>query len=214
MGEKSKKKRVSARGELMRVLNITEDELRANAAGYLTDLQRATLMDTLQHRTRTTGILGRVFASLGVVFLLLGGVLYTTSIVPVVPIVFALLGVIYTILGSAFIGTEALQRGRLRRDIADNAPRTVEGIAVVNINDRQRTGVLEIGGLRLHASPDVLRRVRHMEPYVAHYLPETHTLISLDQIDTEPSGADHPADHLSDEHIEETPRGRRGTGQR
>ena len=37
--------------------------------------------------------------------------------------------------------------------------------------------------MKLHAPPDVLRRVKHLDPYVIHYLPDSKVILSMEQIE-------------------------------
>ena len=39
--------------------------------------------------------------------------------------------------------------------------------------------------MKLNASQDVLRRIKHLDAYVIHYLPNTKTILSMEHIDND-----------------------------
>ena len=90
----------------------------------------------------------------------------------------------FFILLAAFFGiVGVLQQQRVKEELVKNRFETTQGIAVVNVTEHQSH--LEINGLKLNASPDVLRRVRHLDPYVIHYLPESKVILSMEHIPDE-----------------------------
>ena len=58
-------------------------------------------------------------------------------------------------------------------------------IAVVTLDNTYNRGKLEINGMELKANPDILRRIRHLEPYIVHYLEDSKIVLSMAHLDDE-----------------------------
>ncbi len=179
MSEPKKKKLTGQQAELMRALDITPEDIDANDAGYISDHQRATVVRRQWYRWWPFLIPTAIFAVMPIIFM----VIAATEAEAMLPMVFTSLG--FWIAAAGFGGAIWWQWLQLQKDLRKNEVHTVQGIAVVNVNRTSNSSIshLEIGGLKLKASPDVLLRVRHLDPYVVHYLPESKVILSMQHID-------------------------------
>lgn len=175
MSEK-KKKLTGKQGELMRALDITPDDLEANDAGYITDNQRETVVKRQRYERMPFFALWIVFSLMPLFFLGIGLATGSDDMQ-----VLLILSAFFFAIGQAMGGVNVWLQSRLNNELGENNVKTVQGIAVVNIGDS--TSVLEIGGMKLKASADVLRRVEHLEPYVVHYLPNSKVVLSMQPVD-------------------------------
>jgi hypothetical protein len=91
-------------------------------------------------------------------------------------------GALISIVLGAFL---AYKWWTVRNELETSDVQTVQGIAVVSLDNTQNRGKLEINGMELKASPDVLRRIRHLEPYIVHYLPDSKIVLSMAHLDDE-----------------------------
>lgn len=174
MSEK-KKKFGGHHGELMRVLEITPDDIEANDAGYISQHQREMIVqrESIQRRQY---FVGAIVVAAVAVFLMGLSIPEPEDI----RLLFSLAGLLFVV--SAALGVVGFgKQKQLERELGNNDIATLQGIAVVNISDT--TSVLEINGEQLKASPDILRRIKHLEPYVVHYLPKSKAILSMQPLD-------------------------------
>lgn len=175
--ENKKKKLTGQQGELMRALDISVDDLIANDDGYISDAQRESVPKRQSYQWLQYKILVGAFSSIALIFPIL--VFLLDDIEPAI----LLLSLFFISLATFFGSVGIYQYRRLKKDLEANTFPTVQGIAVVNIGESE--SYLEINGMKLNASPDVLRRVRHLEPYIIHYLPNSKVILSMEHIDDE-----------------------------
>ena len=170
MSEK-KKKYGGQHGELMRVLDITPEDIAANDAGYISEHQREVVNQREGHQRRQYILAGIVMALIAVVFM--GVSLIDPDDVQVWILLSSLMLSLSLFLG----GFGFVMRQQLQNELNKGKVATVQGIAVVVLEEDKQH--LEINGQKLKANPDVLRRVKHLDPYVIHYLPNSKTILSM-----------------------------------
>jgi len=203
MSEPKKKKFGGQQAELMRALDITPEDLEANDAGIITENQRETIVRRQMYRWWPFLIPAGIFLFMPLIYLVIA-VAEPETVLPMLLTALGFLG------GAAgFGGAVWWQWQQLQRDLAKGEVRTVQGIAVVNVNQARNTynSYLEIGDLKLKASPKVLLRVRHLDPYIVNYLPESKVILSMQHIDEDQNirqgeAESRLADVVSDENID------------
>ncbi|MGB7340699.1 MAG: hypothetical protein WBC91_17505, partial [Phototrophicaceae bacterium] len=178
--EHKKKKLTGQQGELMRVLDITHDDLHANDNGTITPAQQASVLKRQGYQLKTPTIFATVFAMLGILMTL--GIFFEQRAEGDVSVI----GVIAVL--SFFLAAAAIpalfafwKRQSLKNELASNQVATTQGIAVVSIGEN--TSMLEMNGMKLNAPVAVLRRIKHLDRYVVHYLPKTNVILSMEHID-------------------------------
>ncbi|GAB5492572.1 MAG: hypothetical protein Phog2KO_27870 [Phototrophicaceae bacterium] len=168
-----KKKITGQQGELMRALEISVDDLIANHEGYITEAQRVSLPKRQGYLWRPYRVTCGGCAFLGLIF----PIMFLGSIMPFVIIIFSL----FSFAIAAFFGYSGLHQYSLMLiELTSNNFKTIQGIVVVYIG--ANGGYLEINGLKFNASHDVLHRIRHLEPYIIHYLSKTKIILSMEHI--------------------------------
>ncbi|MCA9911934.1 MAG: hypothetical protein KC496_01235 [Anaerolineae bacterium] len=179
MSEPKKKKLTGQQAELMRALDITPEDIEANDAGYITEHQRNTVMKRQWYRWWPFLIPTGIFTLMPMFFM----VIAATEAEAVLPLVLTSIG--FWITAAAFGGTLWWQWLQLQKDLRKNEIHTIQGIAVVNVSRTNNSSIsyLEINGMKLKASPEVLLRVRHLDPYVVNYLPESKIILSMQHVD-------------------------------
>lgn len=173
MAEDKKKKKTGQQAELMRVLDVTPDDLMANDQGIITEAQRQTFVANQQYRWKQS-------QQVLIPFSLAALVMIVFSFLIPDGVGLSILGSIFAVLGAVAYLDIARKKGLIANELSRNQLETVQGVAVVNRTET--TSLLEINGLKLHTSPDVLNRVRHLEPYVVHYLPQSNLILSMEHI--------------------------------
>ncbi|GAB5492573.1 MAG: hypothetical protein Phog2KO_27880 [Phototrophicaceae bacterium] len=172
--EEKKKKLTGQQGELMRALEISVDDLMANDEGYITEAQRESLPKRQGYQLLPYKIMGGAFAGFALIFPVL------FMLIDDAPPEMLFMSLFFLAIASIAGGFGLYQQRRLKNDLASNEFQTVQGIAVVNIGENEAH--LEINGLKLNASPDVLRRIRHLDPYIVHYLPNSKVILSMENL--------------------------------
>ena len=182
MSEPKKKKLRGAEGELLRALQISPDDVQANDQGYITDHQRETLI-TREHKQFAPLYVPTLIGFFVFLFMLM-----LSTFAPIAPedmeaflFLTGSAGLISGVLGAFLAYNWWVVRNELKADDVQ----TVQGIAVVTLDNTHNMGKLEINGVELKASPDILRRIRHLEPYTVHYLPDSKIVLSMAHIDDE-----------------------------
>lgn len=173
--EEKKKKLTGQQGELMRALDISMDDLIANDEGYITESHRASVIKGQGYQWQQYTILSAVFTSMSVIF---AGIA-SANPDKLLPLLF--MGLFFLVVGLSAGGLRIYQQRKVKEALANNRFETVQGIAVVNVTWEESH--LEINGLKLKASPDVLRRVKHLDPYIIHYLPGSKVILSMQHIE-------------------------------
>lgn len=179
MSEPKKKKLTGQQAELMRALDIMPEDIEANDAGYITDHQRNTVMKRQWYRWWPFLIPAGIFLVLPIIYLIIG----LSEPDAALPMFLTSLGFLGGAVG--FGGVVWWQWNTLQKDLAKGEVRSVQGIAVVNVNRANNNSIsyLEINGLKLKASPNILLRVRHLDPYVVNYLPDSKVIVSMQHVD-------------------------------
>lgn len=179
MSEPKKKKLTGQQAELMRALDITPEDIEANDAGYITEHQRKTIVGRQMYRWLPFLIPAGIFLLMPPIYLFI----ILAEPEAAVPLLFTSLG--FWAAAAGFGIAVFWQWRNLQKDLARGEVRSAQGIAVVNVNHAKNTynSSLEIGDLKLKASPKVLLRVRHLEPYVVNYLPESKVIVSMQHVD-------------------------------
>ena len=196
--EEKKKKLTGQQGELMRALEISVDDLIANDEGYITEAQRTSLPKREAYQWIGQLIISSIIGSV-LLFILLPMIL--TAMREIHPA--TLSNVTFLFLVTVFIAWHGfISYNRLKNDLLANKLHTVQGIAVIN------KGRLEINGLKLNASPDVLSRVLNLAPYIVHYLPNSKVILSMEHIsDDDNIRQDERSSRLQDADISSEPLG-------
>jgi hypothetical protein len=181
--EHKKKKLTGQQGELMRALDITHDDLRANDNGVISPEQRESLVKRQNYQWKEYNVIGIAMTLFGLIvptiaFFASEGNLDRDAVIGI-----SVLVSIFMLIGVTSLGYGFLKRQQLQIDLKNNLVATTQGIAVVNISDEE--SILEINGMKLNASQDVLRRIKHLDAYVIHYLPNTKTILSMEHIDND-----------------------------
>lgn len=190
--EQKKKKLTGQQGELMRALDISAEDLLANDEGYITDEQRESVPKRQSYAFTQYKVLAGVFSSIALIFPVI------VFLADDVPAEILFISLFFLAMATFFGGVGLYQYRRLKNDLASGSFQTVQGIAVVNVGESEAN--LEINGMKLNASPDVLRRVRHLEPYIIHYLPNSKVILSMEHIDNEDNiRQDESASRLQDD---------------
>ncbi|MGJ3238580.1 MAG: hypothetical protein ACFE0Q_07740 [Anaerolineae bacterium] len=198
--ENQKKKLLSADGELMNALRITEDDLAANENGVLTPHQVATLRQGEAYNGYGSLLFGFIFGAIGVATLSVS--VYSLFNPPIAWDEFtgvSVLGLIFSAIGFIALALRRVKRRNMDADIANNRLTTMQGIAVVTAGDNDTRGYLEVNEQRFNVSKDVLKRIQHLEPYLVHYLEESKVIISMQRLYTENDNIkDEVSNRLSD----------------
>jgi hypothetical protein len=184
--EKRKKKLLSADGELMNALRITEDDLAANEKGVLTPHQVDTLRQGEAYKGYGSLVFGFIFGATGVATL--GVPVYSLLNPPIAWgefIGISVFGLIFFAIGFIVLVLRTVKRRNMDADIANNRLSTMQGVAVVTTGDNDTRGYLEVNEQRFDVSKDVLKRIQHLEPYLVHYLQESKVMISMQRLYTE-----------------------------
>ncbi|MGB7340700.1 MAG: hypothetical protein WBC91_17510 [Phototrophicaceae bacterium] len=181
--EHKKKKLTGQQGELMRALDITHDDLRANDNGVISPEQRESLVKRQNYQWKEYNVIGIAMTLFGLIvptiaFFSSEGNLDRDAVIGI-----SVLVSIFMLIGVTSLGYGFLKRQQLQTDLNNKQVATTQGIAVVNISDEE--SILEINGMKLNASQDVLRRIKHLDAYVIHYLPNTKTILSMEHIDND-----------------------------
>lgn len=166
-----------AQKELMRVMDVTWDDIHTNEQGKISNHQ----FNTRGTRVAQTGcfllFLGLIFAGTAIGVFILTNMLSTTEedmvVGTVLLIVFGLIG-LFCILGF-YLNIRAIGL-----DWRGNRVERVEGLAVVTITDDSAT--LKINDTTFLASSNVLERIKHMDQYIVYYLPRTRNVISMQHL--------------------------------
>lgn len=197
MSEVKKKKVGGQEAELMRALDMTPEDLEANDTGYITEHQRETVVRRQMYRWWPFLIPAGIFMFIPLIYLVIAAAEPEAAL----PMLFTSLG--FWAGAAGFGGAVWWQWSRLKKDLAKGEVRTVQGIAVVNVNYAKNTynSYLEIGDLKLKASPKILLRVRHLEPYIVHYLPESKVVLSMQYIDEDQNIRQEAAESRLVEHM-------------
>lgn len=182
---KAKKKLTSVSGELMEALNITPDDLAANNDGYISDHQREALSEPMAGSHGNHYAVGFLLMMIALGILVVGGGLsllfssptdgYTILIGTGI-----LLGVSIFII---FLGRR--KRYALIDELERNEFATMQGIAIVQLDDN--TSKFEINDVMFKPDRDIVLRIKHLEPYLIHYLPESKTILSMEHIPDNPN---------------------------
>lgn len=179
--ENKKKKLTGQQGELMRALDITHDDLLANDNGVISPAQKETLAKRQNYQWKQYNVVG-------IVMMLFAFIVPTIALISsegnldrdgVIGI--SLMLTIFIGIGLSSLGYGFWKRQQLNADLKNNQVTTTQGIAVVNITEN--ASILEINGMELNAPEDVLRRIKHLDAYLVHYLPNTKTILSMEHID-------------------------------
>lgn len=173
--QEKKKKLTGQQGELMRALDITMDDLIANDEGYITEEHQESILKGQDYQYQQYNILAGVFTFMSVVF---AGIA-SANTDKLLPLLF--MGLFFLVVGLSSGGYGVYKRRKVKAELASNHFETVQGIAVVNVSWEE--AYLEINGLKLNASPDILRRVQHLQPYIIHYLPGSKVILSMQHIE-------------------------------
>ncbi len=182
--EKRKKKLLSADGELMHALGITEDDLTANANGVLTPHQVDDLLHSETYKRYGPLFFGFIFSAIGVAALSVPvNLLFNPPIAWGEFIGTSVLGLIFAGIGFLALAIRTAKRRNIDADIANNRLSTMQGIAVVTTGDNDTKGYLEVNEQRFDVSEDVLKRIQHLEPYLVHYLEVSKVIISMQRFD-------------------------------
>lgn len=165
--------------ELMRIMNITWDDIRVNEQGVISNHQRNTRGERVAVANES-----RLFFVMGLVFSLTAvGIFILTHTMPSVdddrfvgitlPIIFGLIGL------SCLLGFYMIIRA-VRLDFRGNRVEQVAGLAIVTITDD--SAMLKVNDETFSAHREVLERIKHMEPYVIYYLPRTKNVMSIQHL--------------------------------
>ncbi len=172
----------------MKTKNLTQDQilmdtfrfnmrdLHANREGYITKSQRTKIL------RRDTGALVRILSMFIVLaFLAMMGLLIDFIVSTRFGITDAVL--IYLLAFSGLITiitfpywlymTYALRGARVE---------SVQGIIVLDTSPQR--AMVKIGRLKLRAHRDALLTLKHMSPYVIHYLPKSKIIVSVETIES------------------------------
>lgn len=173
--QEKKKKLTGQQGELMRSLGISMDDLIANDEGYITEEHQESVLKGQGYQLQQYAILSGIFTLMSVIF---SGIALANPD-KLLPLLF--MGLFFLTVGLSAGGLRLYQGRKVKAELANNRFETVQGIAVVNVSWEE--AYLEINGLKLNASPDVLRRVQHLQPYIIHYLPGSKVILSMQHIE-------------------------------
>lgn len=177
---KGKKKLTTASGELMEALNITPEDLAANNDGYISDHQREALTEIGVGSHGRYTLSGCFLGLLSLPFFVLAGIFaFLSAPTPDVYLMLVMAGIFFSL---AFLLTRIGRHKRfaLAKDLERNEFSTMQGIAIVKIDENNST--VEINDIVFDPDKDVLFRIKHLEPYLIHYLPKTKTILSMEHI--------------------------------
>ncbi|MEL6307509.1 MAG: hypothetical protein AAFR81_07910 [Chloroflexota bacterium] len=182
---KGKKKLTTASGELMQALNITPEDLAANNNGYITDHQREMLSDPNAGSHGNYYAVGCLTSLIGLGFLVVGGVFaFLSAPVTDLYLMLVMMGIFLSIsVFTIVIGRR--KRYALIDELERSAFSTMQGVAIVKLDENNST--VEINDIVFDPDKDVLFRIKHLEPYLVHYLPKTKTILSMEHIPDNPN---------------------------
>jgi len=174
MMQEKKKKLTGQQGELMRALDITMDDLIANDEGIITPQQQETTLKKQAYLWLKYDVSAFLLGATGMIYSV-GNLLLTRSILAsLTPVV------LFLIMATGFYMMGLRLQKRIKADLSKNVLQTTQGILV--INNQEGNSYLEINDMKLFTSPDVLRRIQHLQPYIVHYLPDSKVILSMEEI--------------------------------
>ena len=172
--QEKKKKLTGQQGELMRALDITMDDLIANDEGIITPQQQETTLKKQAYLWLKYDVSAFLLGATGMIYSV-GNLLLTRSILAsLTPVV------LFLIMATGFYMMGLRLQKRIKADLSKNVLQTTQGILV--INNQEGNSYLEINDMKLFTSPDVLRRIQHLQPYIVHYLPDSKVILSMEEI--------------------------------
>lgn len=175
---KMKNKYFSQEQVLMDAFGFNLRDLHANREGRITKSQ---FKKAIQHDTRPI----RQIILVSLVITLLSAIVLITDIAGndsrglttigdmafMVLVYSGLVLIITTLMWLPFI---SLNR---RQEVA-----TTQGIVIVDIHASR--AIVKIGNMRLRASRDAILTLKHMNPYVIHYLPGSKVIVSVEAMES------------------------------
>lgn len=195
-----KKKLLSADAELMRALGITDDDLAANEAGQVTQRQREVVEEYDFYQKIGQLFMGGIFGIIGVIALIAAMLELTRPGELGADLGFMLFGAIFVVIAFGMIRSRSHKRHTIAMDVLENRVGTMQGIAVVTQRDDNTPGYLEVNDQRFEVGDEVLKRIRHLEPYLIYFLQESKVVIAMQHMDSEDDNIkDEAANRLQDD---------------
>jgi len=169
---------VSDRAELMSRLRFTDDDLEANHAGALSEGQE-TRMQSAQMRLLLIGastFMGAVL--LATIFLFVGQRNHS--------LVLSMIGVLLTLVNALWVGTVARQWLRLSADLRAHRVEVLEGVLerILRPTRYGQNYLVRIAGQDFSVDKDTFKIFQHESHYRFYRAPHTHTLLSVEHVDT------------------------------
>ena len=166
---------VSERAELMSRLRFTADDVEANQAGTLSEMQEARMQ---QQKARllwvgAAAFFGAVF--LATLFLYIGQRNQT--------VVLSIIGVLLTLVNALWVGSVARQWMRLSADLRENKVDVLDG-ALERVLRPTRYGqnyLVRIAGQDFAVDKETFKAFQHQAHYRFYRTPHTRTLLSVEQ---------------------------------
>lgn len=175
MTVKAKSKTLSRQQELMRGLNITEEDIAVNRLGQISMMQREKIL--LQHKEK---VIILALSAVGLLVLAIytftvfadeGKTNYSTTLA----ILFGI-GLVIEMIVMVVVG-------KLGRDVKEGLVETVQGLAIVTSN-RQKIYSLSVNDIRFKMPQAAILYIKHLEPHVIYYLPKTKMIVAVEVMES------------------------------
>lgn len=170
--------------ELMNVFGFTQSDLETNREGRLTKFQAQKVMKRESNRWKVPMFAGLFIVLLPMICLIspvfiLSLPVRSNGLVPLTllfsPIVFA---------GLVFFRQGFFRRQHIKSDINLGRVEAVQGIAIVDISDRNHTPKLTIQNHHFAVSRNALLRIKHLEPHIVYFLPRSKIIVSVEVVES------------------------------
>ncbi len=160
---------------LMRELGFTAEDLTANRAGMLSEMQHY----QLRTRRRRSMVIGLCFVV--VVAFIASGLIFVGGLI------LTLIGVGVTVCGAALMGLFARHWLRLTADIQGRRVRAHQGPlerVIKPVTRRVLNYMIRVDGAEVFISKEAFDLFQHQQHYAIYRAPATGTLLSAEQLET------------------------------
>lgn len=184
---KPKIKPTTRQDELMRAFNFNEDDLEANREGRISNTHGQKILERERKQWQYPMYSGCFIALLPMIgmAIIVSPVLLLSLNAHIKD--FAPLALVFAPI--AFIGLNMLHHGYLKRksiksDIDLKQVEALQGIAVVDIGERERKPKLTISDYQFDVPRNALLRIKHLEPHIVYFLPRSKIIVSVEVVES------------------------------
>jgi Zn-dependent protease with chaperone function len=178
--DKPKNISLSRQQELMNVFDFTWHDLAANREGRITEVQKKKVM-------RLQGSVWNpmmwIFSFMLIMLFAFVFWISLSSYLSFIELINTGIYVPFSIIGlliSVFIVAAWYSKQKIWRDLQTEIVETIQGIAIVETDPRGLAGSITIHDVRMQARRECILRIKHLEPHVIHYLPNSKVIVSVE----------------------------------